>query len=664
MGVGTAITLLIGWISQQVDKYHEAKNAAEESAKKQREAFESYASSVGSNASGTITKFEALKQKYNDLGDSLSAKKKFIKENTDVFKELGVKLNNVNDADNLFINNSEAFVASVDARARATATMEVAAEKYKEAFKKMLEAENVRDTQKELEESGYTKIVQSGGLNVLDDKQRDELNKKIKRDKKVKRLYAALPHISDPGVRKIVSDKLSERKKEIVKEFLNSVIEDLEEQAKVAEKEGSQASVTGYKFNEAARSRLRDAGITTTADDEAAQKAQQAAEKRAQAQADAQKKLAEIIASGELALWQSQIDSMNEGQEKELEQLDLNTQKKIDAILQAPFPVLEGNAFLGGILRNYDSNLLLSSTSPYSVIEADEYDRSFHTLTPYIAVVTATDPDHLDIYGNEENYLESFAHFTELIRPDGILLLHEGLKLKPRPQAGVKTYTYSRDHGDFHAENIRRGHGTIVFDFVTPSGVIPDIELGVPVEINIENSIAAMAACMLTGDVSPELMREAMATFLGAERRFQFLLKDNLEANPSGKVIIDDYAHHPDEIRQSILSVRALYPNARITAAFQPHLYTRTRDFADQFAAALDLADEVILTDLYPAREEPIPGISEKTIFDMLKTPNKSLIAKQDFVDTMKNRNFEVLLALGAGDLSFILPQLVDEVGK
>lgn len=322
------------------------------------------------------------------------------------------------------------------------------------------------------------------------------------------------------------------------------------------------------------------------------------------------------------------------------------------------------NAFLGGILRNYDSNLLLSSTSPYSVIEADEYDRSFHTLTPYIAVVTATDPDHLDIYGNEENYLESFAHFTELIRPDGILLLHEGLKLKPRPQAGVKTYTYSRDHGDFHAENIRRGHGTIVFDFVTPSGVIPDIELGVPVEINIENSIAAMAACMLTGDVSPELMREAMASFQGAERRFQFLLKDNLEANPSGKVIIDDYAHHPDEIRQSILSVRALYPNARITAAFQPHLYTRTRDFADQFAAALDLADEVILTDLYPAREEPIPGISEKTIFDMLKTPNKSLIAKQDFVDTMKNRNFEVLLALGAGDLSFILPQLVDEVGK
>lgn len=322
------------------------------------------------------------------------------------------------------------------------------------------------------------------------------------------------------------------------------------------------------------------------------------------------------------------------------------------------------NAFLGGILRNYNSNLLLSATSPYSVIEADEYDRSFHTLTPYIAVVTATDPDHLDIYGTEEDYLESFAHFTELIRPDGILLLHEGLKLRPRPQEGVKTYTYSRDSGDFHAANIRRGHGTIVFDLVTPDGVIADIELGVPVEINIDNSIAAMAACLLTGDVTADDLRRAMATFQGAERRFQFLLKDDLDATPGGKVIIDDYAHHPDEIRQSILSVRALYPHARITAAFQPHLYSRTRDFADQFAEALDLADEVILTDLYPAREEPLPGISEKSIYDRLKTANKSLIAKQDFVDTMKNRNFEVLLALGAGDLSFLLPDLCRQIDQ
>ncbi len=319
------------------------------------------------------------------------------------------------------------------------------------------------------------------------------------------------------------------------------------------------------------------------------------------------------------------------------------------------------NAFLGGILRNYDSNLLLSQTSPYTVIEADEYDRSFHTLLPYIAVITATDPDHLDIYGNEENYLESFAHFTELVREDGCLVVHEGLKLKPRPKKGVKMYTYSRDHGDFHAENVRYGQGTIVFDFVHPGGKVCDIELGVPVEINIENAIAALAACWLTGDVPEDAMRTAMASFMGAERRFQFLLKEPL---PGGHVVIDDYAHHPDELKMSIASVRKLYPHAKLTAAFQPHLYSRTRDFALQFAQALDMADEVVLVDLYPAREEPIPGISSKTILDLLKNKDKSLISKEDFVESMKNRNFEVLLALGAGDLSSYLPALVHELSN
>lgn len=315
------------------------------------------------------------------------------------------------------------------------------------------------------------------------------------------------------------------------------------------------------------------------------------------------------------------------------------------------------NAFLGGILRNYNSNLLLSSTSPYSVIEADEYDRSFHQLSPYIAVITATDPDHLDIYGNEENYLESFAHFTELIHPNGILLIHEGLKLHPRQAPSVKTYTYSRDHGDFHAANIRRGNGTIIFDFVTPDATITDIELGVPVEINIENAIAAMAACLLTGDTTPDDLRNAIGSFLGAERRFQFILK---ESGVKGKVIIDDYAHHPDEIRQSIKSVKALYPDRRLTVAFQPHLYSRTRDFADQFADALSAADEVVLTDLYPAREAPIPGVTSEIIFKKIKCDNKVLISKLDFEETMKNRNFEVLLALGAGDLSNLLPHLAE----
>ncbi len=246
-------------------------------------------------------------------------------------------------------------------------------------------------------------------------------------------------------------------------------------------------------------------------------------------------------------------------------------------------------AFLGGILRNYNSNLLLSQTSPYAVVEADEYDRSFHTLRPYIAVITATDPDHLDIYGTEEAYLESFAHFTELIEPDGKLLVHTGLKLKPRPAEGVKTHTYSRDEGDFHAANIRRGDGSIVFDFVGPDGLlIKDIELGVPVEINIENAVAAIAAVMLTGRVSAESVRTSMASFRGAERRFQFWLKEKL---PGGHVVIDDYAHHPDELRQSIASVKSLYPGRRLLVAFQPHLYSRTRDFAPQFAEALSAAD-------------------------------------------------------------------------
>lgn len=317
------------------------------------------------------------------------------------------------------------------------------------------------------------------------------------------------------------------------------------------------------------------------------------------------------------------------------------------------------NAFLGGILKGYDSNLILSETSPYSVIEADEFDRSFHQLTPYIAVVNATDPDHLDIYGTEEAYLESFAHFTELIRSDGFLIVQTGLKLVPRPPQGVRTYTFSRTEGDFHAENIRMGDGTIIFDFVYPGGIISDIELGVPVEINIDNAVAALAAVWLTGTLTPELARKAISTYPGVERRFEFHLK---EKGPDGRVIIDDYAHHPDELKSSIRSVRALYPNRRLTVVFQPHLYTRTRDFAPEFAEALSLADEVILTDIYPAREAPIPGVTSKIIFDDIKNDDKIMISKEDFVNTMKNRKFEVLLTLGAGNLSLEVPRLVKEL--
>lgn len=310
------------------------------------------------------------------------------------------------------------------------------------------------------------------------------------------------------------------------------------------------------------------------------------------------------------------------------------------------------NAFLGGILRNYNSNLLLSDTSPYCVIEADEYDRSFHHLRPYVAVVTATDPDHLDIYGTEEAYLESFTHFTQLIRPDGRLLIHTGLKFRPDPPEGVMTRTYSRDEGDYHAVNIRRGNGTVIYDLVTPHGVIPDIEPGVPVEINIENSIAALAAIDLAGVLDADAARAAMASFMGPKRRFEFWLRE------PDRAIIDDYAHHPDELRASIASVRALYPGRRLTVVFQPHLYTRTRDFADDFADALSAADELYLLDIYPAREQPIPGVTSQIILNKVRCAKKMIISKENLIDTLKNRTFEILLTAGAGDIDR-LPRII-----
>lgn len=322
------------------------------------------------------------------------------------------------------------------------------------------------------------------------------------------------------------------------------------------------------------------------------------------------------------------------------------------------------NAFLGGVLRNYNSNFLLDASSPYSIIEADEYDRSFHHLSPYIAVITATDPDHLDIYGTEEAYLESFTRFTQLIHPDGKLIVHTGLKFRPDAPAGVTTYTYSRDEGDFHAANIRRGNGTIVYDLIVPRDILPegkvaDIELGVPVEINIENSIAAAAATLLTGDVTPDDLRTAIASFMGPKRRFEFHLREKGE---HGRVIIDDYAHHPDELRASISSVKALYPDRRLTVAFQPHLYTRTRDFAPQFAEALSIADEVVLLDIYPAREEPIPGVTSKIIFDKISCKEKHLISKQLLTKTIKNINFDILLTVGAGDINTFIPEIIESI--
>ena len=314
------------------------------------------------------------------------------------------------------------------------------------------------------------------------------------------------------------------------------------------------------------------------------------------------------------------------------------------------------NAFLGGILRNYDSNLILSDHSPFTVIEADEYDRSFHWLHPYMAVVTATDPDHLDIYGTEEAYLESFAHFTSLIQPGGCLVMKRGIKLVPRVQEGVKVYSYSaRDGGDFHAGNIRVGNGTIVFDFVAPDGVVADVELGVPVDINIENAVAAMAIARLN-DVADDDMRRAMASFRGAKRRFEFWVKRD------DRVMIDDYAHHPDELKASIRSVRALYPGRKLTVIFQPHLYSRTRDFAPQFAEALSMADQVILLDIYPAREQPIPGVTSQIIFDKITCREKELCLREKLLERIKECNFDILLTMGAGDIDRLLPEIASIV--
>ena len=318
------------------------------------------------------------------------------------------------------------------------------------------------------------------------------------------------------------------------------------------------------------------------------------------------------------------------------------------------------NAFLGGVLRNYDSNFLLSSTSEFSVIEADEFDRSFHHLSPYIAVVTSTDADHLDIYGTYENYLESFAHFTSLIRPGGALIVHTGLDLKPRVADGVKIYTYSKHEGDFHAARIRKGNGEIVFDFVTPWETIEDIKLGVPVDINIENSIAAMAACRLAS-VPATAMREAIGSFMGAKRRFEFWLK---EPGEHGKVVIDDYAHHPSELEASIKSVRDLYPGRKISVVFQPHLYTRTRDFAPEFAQALSLADEVFLLPIYPARELPIEGVTSEIILKDVKSQKKSIYTKENFINSIPLLNFDILLTIGAGDIVNLLPQICEQVKK
>lgn len=313
---------------------------------------------------------------------------------------------------------------------------------------------------------------------------------------------------------------------------------------------------------------------------------------------------------------------------------------------------MDCNAFLGGISKNYGTNYILSDSSDYVVIEADEFDRSFHWLRPWMSVITSTDPDHLDIYGTKEAYLESFRHYTELIQPGGALIIHRDLEMKQHVQEGVKVYDYSREAGDFHAENIVIDNGEISFDFVSPIENVKNIKLGQPIPINIENAVAAMAMAQLNGCTAEEL-RYGMRTYAGVDRRFDFKIKNDKH------VFLSDYGHHPKEVLQSARSLKELFKGRKITVIFQPHLYTRTRDFYHEFADALSNFDEVVLTEIYPAREEPIEGVTSKLIFDNLKPGvEKTIIRKDDVLDYVKSRDFDVLVVLGAGNLDNYVPQI------
>lgn len=316
------------------------------------------------------------------------------------------------------------------------------------------------------------------------------------------------------------------------------------------------------------------------------------------------------------------------------------------------------NAFLGGITKNYGTNYLINLKSPFVVIEADEFDRSFHHLRPFASVITSTDADHLDIYGTEEAYLESFRHYTELIQPEGALIVHTNLKMKANPQKGVRVFSYSRTEGDFHAENLRIGNGRIIFDFVSPFENIKDVELGVPVSINIDNGIAAMALAQIAGATAEEI-RRGMLTFSGVDRRFDFKLKNDRI------VFLSDYAHHPAEIKQSILSLREVFSGRKLSAIFQPHLFTRTRDFYKDFAASLSLLDEVVLTEIYPAREQPIPGVTSQLIFDNLRPDmEKHMLCKEDLPNYVREHDFDVLVVLGAGNVDNYVPELTEILKK
>jgi UDP-N-acetylmuramate--alanine ligase len=312
---------------------------------------------------------------------------------------------------------------------------------------------------------------------------------------------------------------------------------------------------------------------------------------------------------------------------------------------------VNSTAFLGGITQNYATNLLLNKPtenleSVVCVVEADEFDRSFLTLYPEIAIVTSTDADHLDIYGEHEAVLESFREYVSQIDEDGVLFMRYGLELAASTKARV--YTYSLNEGDYHATNIHIENARFVFDIVYPDGVIKDIAMVIPGYHNIENSIAATAAALYLG-VAPEKIKSALESYRGVKRRFEYQIENK------DVVYIDDYAHHPTEIEAFLNSVKSLYPGKHVTAIFQPHLFSRTRDFADGFAQSLSIADRLLLLDIYPARELPIEGVSSKLLLDKVEILDKRILSKEEILQSLSDIRLEVVVTIGAGDIDTLV---------
>ncbi|TPE42847.1 UDP-N-acetylmuramate--L-alanine ligase [Pontibacter mangrovi] len=312
------------------------------------------------------------------------------------------------------------------------------------------------------------------------------------------------------------------------------------------------------------------------------------------------------------------------------------------------------SAFLGGIATNLNSNLLIGkgeTEHEVVVVEADEYDRSFLTLFPEIAIVTSADPDHLDIYGDKEEMIRTFQRFISQVKPGGFLFLHEltDARLAEQVQPGVQVYKYSLKSGDAHVQQLQVNGHWFEFDAVSPFGNIAGLRLGVPGFHNVENTLAAILAAQAL-QVSAPGIKAGVEAFTGVKRRFEFVYE------AGGKVYIDDYAHHPKEIDAFMESLRALYPSKRIKVIFQPHLFTRTRDFAAEFAESLSKADELVLLDIYPAREKPLPGVTSHMILEQANCPVKELMHKEEIVENLlKNGDFDVLATVGAGDIDTLV---------